>query len=234
MARKYRKYGKVNNKKKYNRFKRRKIRRTGNPNSMIMKKSSVMPDRLFVKLNYVDDLSGTSSTTTSGWLYSGNDIYDPLTSLGGHQPLGSSEYGQLYNRFFVRGSKISVKFVTANAGTSVFIIPSNQNVLLPNITTIIEQPDAKYNVVAPGVGKTIMKHYWTTKKAFGTKNIGPQDDPYSGYTGGTGTGSSPGNLWYWNIGFRNVDPSTTGSIFAQVKITYYVEYFSRKQLPQSN
>lgn len=221
-------------KKSYKRYKRRKIRKQGNPNAMVMRKSSIMPDRLFVKLNYVDDLHTTSTSTTQGWLYAGNDVYDPYTATGGHQPLGHNQYSALYNKFYVRGSKISVKFVSADIGTSVFIAPSNQNILLPNITTILEQPDTKYTVVAPGVGRTMLKHYWTTKKAFGAKAIGPQDEAYVGFTGSTGTGGSPANLWYWNIGFRNVDPAVAGSIFAQVKITYYVEYISRKQLAESN
>eukprot|EP01045_Picozoa_sp_COSAG04_P042478 COSAG04_NODE_13438_length_606_cov_0.792899_2_plen_75_part_01 len=61
------------------------------------------------KLRYCDSIDLTpNSSTLSSFAYLANGLFDPDTSLGGHQPRGFDGFMEVYKKFTVKGSRISV------------------------------------------------------------------------------------------------------------------------------
>lgn len=69
-----------------------------------------IPQKKLVKLRYVESIQLNPGTVANAFHdFSTNSIYDPNSSVGGHQPLFHDQYANLYGRYTVLGSKCIVK-----------------------------------------------------------------------------------------------------------------------------
>ncbi len=81
---------------------------------------TLFPDRVKLKMVYVD----TQSRTTSGltgingqwWSFRLNSLFDPDFNTGGHQPRGRDQWSGIYQEYYVPSCTVAVKM--ANTGVT--------------------------------------------------------------------------------------------------------------------
>lgn len=203
-----------------------------------MRSPAIFPDRYYCKLNFQVDV--VVSTGAASWELStallGNSLFEPMAST--HQPTGFDQLSALYKQYCVMGSKISARV------TSTQLIGATQNTLLCGPEDIIRAAVVPYNAstlgtvnnsevpyvrmatVAPaGSGDTTtktIKHYMSTAKIFGTKDV-MGDDQYAAVTT-----ANPAKIWYWVLRALNVSGRATLNTTIQCRVTYYAWFFDRK------
>lgn len=227
------------------RFKRRRFASRFNKSTRWrMPRSSpmglIVPDAVFTKMSVVDTftLNMTSGVDAEG-VIRGNDLVDPADTLGAEKPTGYTQYKAFYDRFVVYASKITMVLTSAgstNQSSQIdfVLVPSPGNLSGgQDPDDIYRLPYAKMRtVVGPNASPpAYIKHYMSTNKIFGLPKNSMAVD--AAFWGVASTDTAPSRLWYWNIVSRPVDDSTTSSIRARVKVTYFVKWFSRKNLSTS-
>lgn len=98
-------------KKMYKRYKKKK---KFSPSKIITKKGMTgIPDKLIVKLKYVETLTlGDTTTSFVQYLFRANSVYAPNATSPGHQPLYFDQYAELYNSYKVLKSAIKVTYIS--------------------------------------------------------------------------------------------------------------------------
>ena len=74
--------------------------------------SGPFPQRMFMKHRYVDTVTlqcVVGGITDAAYSYRLNSVYDPDTTVGGHQPQGYDTMATLYNRYIVYGVSIQLE-----------------------------------------------------------------------------------------------------------------------------
>ncbi len=221
MGRRYkkRKYNKKG-KKRYgkNKYKRNKI------NILTVKGPLSAPDKLMVKLKYTE-LFQMAGVTSQQHVFRGNSCFDPNSSGIGLQPNGFDEWSALYTRYRVHASKIKLMLVNNQAAGVLFSLqPSDSPSTSGNLSAASGNP---YNVTkilgcAQGMDRTVINNYITTKAMRG-ENISQEDD-YS-----APTTANPARQWFWLM----INNGTSGNdvdVSVFLEITYYTEFFRRKEL----
>lgn len=202
----------------------------------LIRQSTGVPDRLYVKLRYREQLSWTQVAGNLGDnVYRGNSLFDPdLTGTGG-QPMGFDQWSAFYGSYTVLGSSIDVSS-QMNSGppqqAKVVIVPSNQSAAfgVGEQERAEESPYAKSQDVvmgAPGVGQGRIKSYMSTAKMEGVVRPAVQiEDGFSALTT-----ANPTDPWFWHV--CNYTTGGNQSLIQQVVITYYCVFEGRVQLPLS-
>lgn len=226
---------------KMRRYKRKKTRRPNRANSsvrisdapsILVNPSSsgnmtVIPDRYMCKLNFVD-LDTVNSFTSNQKLYRGNGPYDPEVPIGGGQPAGFDQLLALYKNYRVHSSAIHVELAqsgsTAHAPWLISVRPNSTNTFLGRIPET-ESPYCKY-IVGTGneVSSVKLYNYMGTKKLLGLKSIDQEEN----LTGDSA--NFPATQWYWSVSMSSMDAITNISCERMVKITYWIEFFNRKDI----
>lgn len=185
--------------------------------------------------------TANSFRATTWW--GGNCPYDP--DGGGSatvQPTGWDQWSTFYDRYYCSGSKINLEMVletgvAANAGIVVGCFPSKE-VFQASDFTSAKPGDYAYcterqlNIMNGPRGYFVCRKYMATKKMFGMKTAYDQD--FQGDAGTQGTGTNPDVAWWWNA--YAYDPAATNDgtkIAVRITITYYIQFFGRKDLPIS-
>lgn len=201
---------------------------------------------MFVKLRYTDFWEGKISANDNAISYAfyGNSIFDPYTAVGGHQPYAMDVWKQLYRRYRVFGSKISVTTQfnkTGNSdlyanlnGINTFVVPVTDSTVVHE-STLAEMPRCRYRCnwgVYPNRPSRI-KHYASTCQVWGvSKQTAATNAEFSALTT-----ANPAAPWYWWItASRPVtdSPSDTAQpIFFRVTLIYYVVFYDRVWLGTS-
>lgn len=230
--------GKMAFKRRFRRKRRKRRtrrRRRGNPrmrlNSIRIRGPSAFPDKVFVRLRYLDSLaiafSGLNAIT-----FSGNSLFGPDPQAIGNQPRGFQEWMAIYGKYKVH--KSSIKCVVLNVDNSVNL----DAVVLPHVGTIPaivdtedarEQPYAKSKQLgARGSNAAVRTIYnnMKTKVVFGNRWT---DDEY-----GADVNNPPLKQWFWAVFLQHL-VSNTGTVNADiaVSITYFCEFYQRKFIPPS-
>lgn len=233
-------------------YKKRKIYRRKKPRRKVYKKKGrkynriqtsivrqpgvVVPDRTFVKINYLDSTSSrlASPGNPFGYLrYYSNSIFDPnpliLTAIvPGFKPMMS-----LYENFRVRGCTIRLTFSNMeNFPVLVLVWPTDQDqsgiVNYQYLQEMVGNAFCRYKSLSAkgGIDKATIKMYISFKKLIGTSNVLTSPE-YAG-----NDSSNPSKLMYWNIGSYTLDGSsfTAASIPFECRLTFYTEFFNRRQL----
>lgn len=204
------------------------------------KSNTLSSDRTFVKMTYADNQSNAIRINAGGVYGSktfvGNTIYQPNGSLTGTPALGYYEYKSLYNKYRVLGSKITCNFFAPigldTADESYYritIVPTDlAGWNTKSIQHCSELPYAKTQVLSPLVcgngSKVQMKHYISTCKMEGSKT------PRTDISFASAFGTNPPNMFFWHINvakLSGVASDTAILIGAEIRITYYVELYSR-------
>lgn len=188
----------------------------------------------------IADSNGNQATT-----YLGNSPFDPDGSgTSNGQPTGWDIYTQFYRNYYCSGSKIKVQVINLNNDLSaaadpivsqlnVGVVPGTNQLSNTDLVTMHprEWPYCKETFLAPYPASPSTKKitsYMATKKIYGYRTA---DNPNFIAP----VGMSPTNLWYWNLyevcpnGILAAGKSTSW----RVEITYYVQFFSRVEIPVS-
>jgi len=141
--------------------------------------------------------------------FSVNGMYDPDTTLGGHQPYGFDQWTAIYKYWHILSSKISIQVAAASTGTTqawrVGITPINRTSAVPsNAVDLMEMDGTVFNMYERYNTIKLYKKQ-DSHKTFGIKDIMDADEMR-----GTITGNPPTQS-YWMVWVANgnqgvVDP----------------------------
>lgn len=201
---------------------------------------AIVPDRLFTELKYFKVIkmapaSGTALSVDARW--SGNSVYncDADITTNVFSALGFLKLGALYNNFRVYASKCTIKAIGSSTGSAanvkLALCPTTTNVIT-TASVLSRFPYAKTRLISNSSGMNIgnLSNYMTTKKMFGLNDI-KQNNDFAGVANNLfgNTVGVPLNQWYWHIACDSINGSTVldGSLFVDVELTYYVEFFNR-------
>lgn len=216
-------------------------RRSNNFASARQMRLGGFPQRMCVKLRYVQEATlSVGATVSTSVEFKANDVYDPDYSGVGHQPMGFDQWMTVYDHFQVIGSKISVRPVISGS-TSPTIAPY-WGIVTTDATGRYNGKTLDYILEMSGTerGRHGLNHNWSTlmgpglvktakysmRKFFGSKKLG-QDKLI-----GSASASPTEDVMFalWGCGIGGADPATVNFI---VQIDYIVVFTEAKTLPQS-
>lgn len=185
-------------------------------------------DMTFVKLNYADTVQLTGLPSSIPYVFRGNSLFDPNLTATGHQPLYFDQYSAVYDRYRVLGSSIRLDVVNISAGSACYMVveANTDQSTFTSISDIYEQGRSRAPRIIPVASRISVRHkqYASTRKVCGLTKSQVMDDTFAALVT-----TNPGNVWYWNILFGSTDQTTSINVNFVVKITYYVQFFDRKQ-----
>lgn len=136
------------------------------------------PAMMTVKHKYVEDvfLLTQSSGAIAQWLSSCNGMFDPNTSLGGHQPLYFDQLSAIYNHYTVVSSKITYKLAidassVADACTVGCYIEDDSTGSITIHTAVLEQPSSVNRLLTREGGPVTLTKSWNARQAFGGNTL---------------------------------------------------------------
>lgn len=203
-----------------------------------IRQPSSLPDRLYVKLKYREQLSfGQASGNLADNVYRGNSLFDPdLTGTGG-QPLGFDQWAAFYASYTVLASECKVTSMLNGSVAPNNLIHGVVPTLFSNALGTGEQERADefpYSKHAPvaignvGLGQGVIKNYMTTNKMWGVVRPAVQiADSFSALVT-----TNPVSGWFWHV-YNYVPGSATNSLIQEVELTYYCVFESRVPLNTS-
>lgn len=219
----------------------RRVRRRGQGlrTSIVRVRNSIIPDKMLVKLPYMDYQKVNSAGGNNGnyfqKTYCLNSLYDPEPSALNTFPLGFAEYSQLYQKYRVYAASYEISLWNGSDDTSVMgsMYISNQGSTGGSnnlITSWMTQPRARTftlgnksggqskitlrgKVALPGYAGLTAQQYKTDTETEGIMGSG---------------GVSPINLVKLFLNLANTNQSvTTALVYATVKIIYHAELYER-------
>ena len=215
------------------------------------------PQSMQTQLRYCDALDfNPASSTIQLKSYLANGLHDPQVAIGGHQPRGFDEFMEVYQKFTVKSSRISVTWsyegyngcsqymntgapqqsIQSSAGavqavpaTVGMVVPAVVGALSGTVTQSQEIEKARWCTITPvGESKTITAA--TKAVDFFGKDFLVGADGYTGTSSG-----DPDNKIYYHIccGLQHDEYPVTIKLRANVCITYDVVFTEPKFLPVS-
>lgn len=178
------------------------------------------PQKMMIAHKYIDQITMTSiSGETKNYVYVTNNLYDPNSTGGGHQPQGFDDMASIYDRYTVIGAKIELMALqspttTINGTFGLFIDNSSTwNGQSPFDSG--EQSNKGRYIMLSNVqikpGRLTAK--WSAKKAFGGTIMA------NSALSGSSTGG-PASSQYFSMTYQPFDQASAGSVQVAVKITY--------------
>lgn len=207
----------------------------GSPRSVTVRATNGLPDRFRVKLRAIGQVSYTQAPGTFGNAsFVGNNGEDINTGGGGGSAAYWTQYAGLYENYVITGSSINVASVLNNAtngpaNTMTYITPSPDTAGFSTLEQVEENRWTKrqnMKVYSIGIGSGNQRYYMSTAKALGVPKRAIIDDfTYHGTT----AGSPPSAQWHWHLSNYVQGGSVTQSLVQEVRITYYVTFFTPKR-----
>ncbi len=209
---------------------------------------TITPDSKLIKLRYAFTTQMNPSSGGTAMLnVKANDLYQPSTGTGAHQPMGFDQIMQLYERFCVVGSKISVAFMTNQSERSAIV-----GIALRNSTTaesvqdntagqtnegLLERNRTKWTYTAPqaqGASIARVSQKFGLKKFFHLRSI--NDNVGNARDEGSAWGlanASPTQLAFYNIFAAAFSDYHDIDLTVRVVVEYTAVFQGRKLLGQS-
>jgi len=188
----------------------------------------MIPDRMRVKLKWADVININTSSFPYTYMWRANSVYDPDLTTGISQKgaLGSLQYQSFYSMYQVMASKIRIALVNDTTGESIqwALFPTPISPGTYDISSAISQSYSKSCTTSAqgGIDQKTMSCFMTSKKLYGYPKIREIDAQQSNVTG------NPGEQWYWVLVGQPQNAAVAMVGQYRVEITYYVEYFQRK------
>nr|AOV86229.1 hypothetical capsid protein [uncultured virus] len=187
------------------------------------------------------------ATGSNVWQFSANGLYDPDTTGTGHQPMYFDNYAQIFKRYKVDYSTITVTVV--NSQTTVYngttVVPSyNYRLFIladgtPGITNeypgdmgeIIEEGgrNIKWRFVTASVNGNLpkLKHGLAPHKLL---NVSYKENDLVAQTN-----NNPDSACYYYVGITSADGNTDPpAVYLYVQIKYHVTFFDRITIQPQN
>ena len=172
----------------------------------------------------------TSGVANTALTWSMNDLFDPFLANSTIQPIGFDQLTNIYNKYQVHASRITIKLVnlTTTGGVWVSIFPSAINTNALSFTGATEQPYSKYCIIGVATGQDVglLKNYCSCSKVVG--RIIKYDQNFAG----TAT-SNPGTQLYWQFNMSHLDGVSNINVQYLIEIMYYCEFWARVQIDNS-
>lgn len=204
------------------------------PNTVAAVKTLSVPDRMLLKLPYYEALK-FSGNSAAVYDFNLNSIWDPNRTGGGHQPLGTDQWGALYRRYRVYGC--TVRFSATNLGD----VPARIGMIADNLASgtsylsnesKFEQPHMKSFILgnAQGFNTRTIKMFYSCAKVQGSpKSRYNSDNQFQAQWN-----TSPAENIVGHIVASSLDNTTALNIAWDVHIIYHIEAFDRYALTLSN
>jgi len=198
-----------------------------------------LPSKFTVKHRYIEDvkLLDPSGLIPAVYSFRANSLFDPDYTGSGHQPMGFDNIMPFYNHYTVIGSKIRVRFISAEITNTMpqvcgILMNGEQTLSLPNWQNLAEQGNLTYGHMIQNTGDSSceiqLTRTFSASKYFGRKGILTEDD-----FRGTAT-TNPAEQAYFHLFVCPADNSSnTGGARAIVEIEYIAVYTELKQLGSS-
>lgn len=167
-------------------------------------------------------------------------LYDPNVSGTGHQPKFYDEFASLYQRYIVRGSKITVRFSTKQtSGTStppmivgiVRLDATDGTSSFSSIEAVMETRRARYRQISASMEArpTTITHTYSQRDYERKQNNRIKEAVAS-----VPINTDPTNTDYYYVFSSSLDSGATHpTLFAFVTIDYAVDFMDRAQQAQS-
>lgn len=215
---------KTSYKKKYYR-RRRKVYRKNK--SMLSMTSPVtgFPSKFHTKLKYGDTYTFTMTTGANSFqTFRANSLNDPDQTGTGHQPTYYDQIGAIYGSVRVSACKIKATFMNASDVNCIAVLKASNGIptVPTNISDEIEDYMTTYTTIghSDGIGKSQLRMYRTLKSVVGRKG------DYDRYVQSS-LSSDPTDVWYYTLMAQPLDESSSATVRAIVRITYYCTFYNR-------
>lgn len=229
--------------------KKRNKRRTRNV--IINRGPSLIPDMYMTKMKFTKVIRNTTQMTLQGGvaqatdpnavytaIFSGNSIYDAdLKNPATTWPIGYAEFRSFYERFYVRGSRISIVATAVGGdltnGYRTFILPSNRNSIdgIP-FNSVSGNPYAtRVKYYGPAFGENITRAGTKMTTASITGRGKPvREQAFHGKMSGDAVSGNPEIEWYYHVVTQGTNAQfPQADIEITVQITYDVMFYQRRQ-----
>lgn len=192
----------------------------------VVRNPTVVPDTMYAKLDWHNQITWLPLQSTQYYSWAMNGMFDPDVTGGSSQPIGYDYYAQLYQRYEVLASSISIMAVNTQTNVMSYILfPSFTSVPNYSFNEAASQPYSrlKYQVTAGQVDRPVyIKHFMRVKKFDGRQTSSVN------YTAPT-VGANPTNIRYWVLRGQNHNAEDIAVQFI-VKIRFYAKFFLRSEL----
>lgn len=219
--------------KKAKQYRRRKY---GKGPTIQALKSVVVPDRLIVRLPYVNqaNIVGAAGVPIDTQ-FRLNSIYDPevAVAVGQSQPLGTDQWSAFYNRYRVIGVNVFLMARNTNNDAAYVGMCANNDTGALISESGYEQSRTRLKMVGGATGGhdiCVMKRYFNLANLTGRPKVSYiSDDRYQAeFT------ADPQEAIHLHIMTQPASPSLAVSLHYSLKMVYLVELFDRKALPTSS
>lgn len=192
--------------------------------------SSVMPDTLRRTIRYSDyaALPGTTGALSS-WIFAANGLYDPDTSIGGHQPMGYDQLMVFYNRYTVLSARITVDFIAVSVPIFAGICASSVgSAAYSSYNSYIESGFTSFRILEdPTPGRNRISLTLDIAKFLGAVDL------LDGVEHSGGASTNPTQLAYFHVLAQDVNKTSTANAEVNVTIDFDVVFTWPKVLPTS-
>lgn len=226
--------------RKYNRkskptWRKRRYNKKRGPTITALK-AAVVPDRLIVRLPYVNNASITGAMGASiDTQFRLNSIYDPevAVAVGQSQPLGTDQWSAFYNRYRVIGVNVQIMARNTNNDAAYIGMVANNDTGSLLTEAAFEQSRTKFKMIGGtngGHDVCVLKKYYSLANLTGRPKVSYiSDDRYQAeFT------ADPLEAMHLHLITQPVSAATTVSVHYSIKMVYLVELFDRKALAQSS
>lgn len=218
-------------------MKKRNWRRKGKGKLSIAKaRTTVLPDKMIVKLPYVDYTNYTLTGGAGGAKkYCLNSIYDPEPGTINDQPMGFDEWGKFYSRYRVFKVDYEATILNLGVNTSGGITATTTTSIQPDYSCLELPYTKRFSLGAAGTGgapKQVIRGTISLPKLAGLTSAQYKDEATTGATWNTSPGYDVMNLF---LSFFPTHSSLdTVNCDVVMRLTYHVELFDRNQLNVSS
>jgi len=191
------------------------------------------PEKLRMTHKYSSSLQMSPAGTNPTWYaFSCNNMYDPETSLIGHQPYYYDKMTALYDHWTVTASRISV-FITRTTSTTTgweaaLTIDDDASPVVVKPYLMAETPYGQYQMA--GIGGTSAVHFqsfWNGKQFFGDA-FGVGNPQFQG-----AISTPPNEQSFWIVSTQAVDGVSSLDAYIRISIEYDATWSELKEVPTS-
>lgn len=196
-----------------------------NPQSLLIHRGIGIPDRFRTRVVWNESVALTSFGTgiIQNYVVRMNGAWDPQQALGGTQPNYWDQLAVLYRRYFVRGSKITVRFglpTTTTAGDGPYIVGiqtgQNAGLTTSDASVLVSAPNCGHKLLTAGAGVT------EVTQTYSPRFVSPDGESDGAQAA---TNDVPTRQWYANVFASPQGTSVAGTVIAMVTIEYLVDFF---------
>lgn len=192
--------------------------------------NSIFPKRMTSTLVYSTSVSLTTGDGNSAYItYKLNGLFDPLPSVGGHQPRGYDQLAAIYTRYVVHYAEITLSTYNnpKTVPTKCFIFAHKERT--PPLQYAGEEPGTTTKAMGGGVSATpqTLKAKYSIAKMSG-KNV------WANETVQAAVGTDPAEEYYVTVGARTSTKETLDAFpDMDISIFYRATFFDQRDLADS-